>query len=172
MNKIILMLLCVMPLFGCQSKENTAQTQDQGPVSQRKEAAKKLLVEAVALLEQKNVQGAVVALEASIKVNPADPDPYLLLGQILLKAEQFDHAVELLDQAGKIFPENGTVYYMLSVANKMDNKKLPAVLAARRSFDIFKAANDAENAQKSAVLLEQVIASPDNPVTPKGSSKT
>ena len=160
-NKIILALMCLALLSGCQSREDASQPQAQNVASDRRDAAKKLVAQAIVFLENKDIKGAVTALEDAIKIDPTDPDSYLLLGQILLKAEQFEQAAELLDQAGKMFPDNGTVFYMMSVSNKMAGRKLPAVLAARHSFDIFKAANDAENAQKSAALLEEVIASPD-----------
>ena len=171
MNKIILALalVCLVPLSGCQPREDASRSQEQNAISaSRKEVARKLVSQAVVFLENKDVKGAVTALEDAIKTDPSGPDSYLLLSQILLKAEQFDQATALLDQAAKIFPDNGTVFYMLSVSNKMAGRKLPAVLAARHSFDIFKAANDAANAQKSAVLLEEVIASPEmtTPVAP------
>ena len=44
---------------------------------------------------------------------------YLVLGQILLNAQQFNQAVELLDQTAKNFPNNGAVFYMLSIANQI-----------------------------------------------------
>ena len=161
MNKIIMALLLIVPMFGCQPREEGQSSASAIP-DQRKEAAKKMLAQSVVLLENKDLPGAVSAMETSIKIDPSNPEGYLLLGQILLKAEQFDRASGLLDQAAKTFPDNGMVFYMLSVSNKMAGRKLPAALAARHSFDLFKAANDVENAQKSAVLLEQVLAIPDN----------
>ena len=86
-------------------------------------------------------------------------------GQILIKAGQYDHAVDLLDNAAKSFTDNGMVFYMLSVANKMADKKLPAALSARRSFEIFKQNNDKDNALKSAALLQEIIAMPDHPIS-------
>jgi outer membrane protein assembly factor BamD (BamD/ComL family) len=153
-KKFMLVMCIVLAMAGCSQKSSQEKTAD----AQRQEAAKKLFAQSIILLEQKDYKGAVTSLEASIKVDPADPNPYLVLGQILLKAGEYDRAVEFLDQTAKTFPDNGTVFYMLSVATKMDGKKLPSVLAARRSFEIFKAAGDMENAQKSSVLLEEVIA--------------
>jgi predicted Zn-dependent protease len=152
-NKIILTVCLGLMLAGC-GKPGTQGSQIN---NERQEAAKKLFAQSVILLHQKDLKGAVASLEASIKVDPTDPNPYLVLGQILLKANEFDHAVEFLDGAAKVFPSNGTVFYMLSVANRMDNKTLPAVLAARKSFELFKEAGDKTNAQASALLLEELI---------------
>lgn len=152
MKKIIFIVCIGLMLAGCQKppQQNVVN-------NDRKEAAKKLFAQSVLLLQQKDIKGAVSSLEASIKVDPTDPNAYLVLGQILIKAEQFDQAVEFLDQTAKTFPNNGTVFYMFSVANKMAGKKLPAILAAKRSYEIFQADGNASNAQTSAFLLEELI---------------
>ena len=166
MNKLLMCVLMGLVLAGCQPKEENAG-QANAVDQQRKESAKKLTVQAMALLEQKNYQGAVASLDAAIKFDPTDQDPYLILGQILIKAGEFARATEFLDNAAKSFPDNGMMFYMLSIANKMSGKKLPAALAARRSFEIFKNANDQENAQKAAILLQQVVNTPDDQPTGK-----
>jgi predicted Zn-dependent protease len=151
-NKIISAICLTIILAGCQ------QAPQSTPVNtERQDAAKKLFAQSILLLQQKDLKGAVTSLEASIKIDPTDPNPYLVLGQILLKAGEFDHAAEFLEQTAKTFPNNGAVFYMLSIANRMDGKKLPAVLAARRSYEIFNAEGDASNAQTSAILLEELI---------------
>jgi predicted Zn-dependent protease len=153
--KKILSILCLsVILAGCQQP---GSDQSKTVNTERQDAAKKLFAQGMLSLQQKDLKGAVESLENSIKADPSDPNPYLVLGQILIKAEEFDHAVEFLDQTAKNFPDNGAIFYMLSVANKMDGKILPAVLAARRSFEIFKASGDMDNAKGSAILLEELI---------------
>jgi hypothetical protein len=77
-----------------------------------------------------------------------------------------------LDQAGKMFPDNGTVFYMLSIANRMVGKKLPAILAARHSVEVFQAQQDRENMLKSAALLHQLVDIPDAQFTPVKKNET
>ena len=169
MRKIIMCVVAGLILAGCQSKEaENNQASSPAMTAQRKEAARKLTVQAMVLLNQQNYQAAVTSLDAAIKFDPTDQDPYLILGQILLKAGEYPRAMEFLDNAAKNFPDNGMIFYMLSIANKMGGKKLPAVLAARRSFEIFKNTNDQENTQKAAVLLEEVIKAPDVMASAKG----
>ncbi len=159
--------MCLVPLSGCQPREE-APTQPQGQaavVVSRKDTAKKLAAQSAVSLTNKDVKGAVAALEDAIKADPSDFDNYLRLSRILIKTDQFSQATELLDRAVKIFPDNGMVFYMLGVSNKMAGHKLPAALAVRRSFDIFKAANDMENTQKSDMLLKEILASPGNPAS-------
>jgi predicted Zn-dependent protease len=151
--KKILSVVCLsLILVGCQKP-----VEQNAGGNERQEAARKLFAQSMLLLQQKDLKGAVASLEESIKVDPSDPNPYLVLGQILLKAGEYDRASEFLDQTAKKFSDNGTVFYMFSVANRMAGKKLPAVLAARRSYEIFNAAGDTTNAQTSAVLLEELI---------------
>ena len=153
MKKIISIMCLGLMLAGCQQapQEQNAVNND------RQDASKKFFAQSMTLLQQKDIKGAVEDLEAAMKADPSDPNAYLALGQILLKSEQYAHAVEFLDQTAKTFPNNGTVFYMLSIANKMAGNRLPAVLAARRSYEIFNAASDTAAAQTSAILLEQLI---------------
>jgi hypothetical protein len=52
---------------------------------------------------------------------------------------------------------------MLSLADKMVGKKLPAVLAAKHSVEIFEAQQDKDNMLKSAALLHELVDMPDTP---------
>ncbi len=154
MKKIISVFVLSLMLTGCQQ---ASQQQQSAVGNERQDASKKLFAQSMMLLQQKDVKGAVESLENAIKADPTDPNAYLVLGQILLKSGEYEHAVEFLGETAKTFPDNGTVFYMLSVANRMAGQKLPAVLAARRSYEIFNAASDAVNAQTSAVLLEELV---------------
>ncbi len=165
MKKIIGCVLAGLMLAGCQPKEASHEQQASGTptVEQRKEVARKLTEQAMLLISKQDFKGALTALDTAIKFDPTDQDPYMILGQILLKAGEYARAVEFLDNASKAFPQNGMIFYMLSVANKMENKKLPAVLAARRSYELFKSSKDEENAKNAAALLQQEIELPDAP---------
>lgn len=163
MQKFLLCLFVVVICTGCQPKQESSTQNNSDDISvQRKEASVKLTQQSILMIEQKNLKDALSSLDAAIKLDPTNQDPYLILGQILLKAGEYDHAVDLLDNAAKNFTDNGMIFYMLSVANKMADKKLPAALAARRSFEIFKQNNDKDNAIKSAALLQEIIAMPDH----------
>jgi outer membrane protein assembly factor BamD (BamD/ComL family) len=161
MKRNILVLMAILSLVGCQKQEA------QGPeVDQKKDVGHKLILKSFSDLQNKDLKSAIIDLETSIKVNPSEPEAYLLMGQILLKVEEYGHAQEFLDQAAKTFPDNGTVFYMLSISNKMIGKKLPAVLAARHSVEIFQAQQDRDNMLKSAALLHELIDIPDEQYVP------
>lgn len=155
MNRIFLSIMVILMFAGCQPKE-AADNQQAPDMAQRQEASRKLTVEAVVLLNQKNYQGSVTALDSAIKFDPTNQEAYMILGQMLIKSGEYVRASDFLDNAAKNFPDNGIIYYMLGIAFKMDGKKLPAMLAARRSMEIFKNANDQENLKMASVLMEEI----------------
>ncbi len=172
MKIFIVMLAAIVLSTGCQKKE--VAVNDTAVPQERQELAKKLIVKSLADLQNKDLKSALASLEASIKMNPTSSDAYLLLGQILLKVQEYKRAAEFLDDAAKVFPNNGTIFYMLAAANRMDGKKLPAVLAARRAVELFQEVQDKDNMLKSAVLLQDLINTPDNkfgPMTDSTDSK-
>jgi len=167
MKKILVILMSLVALAGCQNQANQQPNPDQ-----RKDIGHKLILKSLNDLQNKDLKTTFIDLETSIKVNPTEPEAYLLLGQILLKVQEFDHAAEFLEAAGKTFPDNGTIFYMLSIADKMSGKKLPAVLAARHSVELFQIQQDRDNMLKSAALLHDlVVDTQDNKSEPATAAK-
>src|SRR5476649_1368757 len=163
MKNILFVLIALFAFAGCQKQESQQQPPN---ADQQKEIGHKLIMKSLNDLQNKDLKSTIMDLETSIKINPSEPEAYLLLGQILLKVQEYDHAVDFLDVAAKVFPDNGTVFYMLSIANKMVGKKLPAVLAARHSVEVFQAQQDRDNMLKSAALLHELIDIPDDQFVP------
>src|SRR5476649_1278278 len=159
MKNILFVLIALFAFAGCQKQESQQQPPN---ADQQKEIGHKLIMKSLNDLQNKDLKSTIVDLETSIKVNPSEPEAYLLLGQILLKVQEYDHASDFLDMAAKTFPDDGTIFYMLGIANKMAGKKLPAVLAVRHSVEIFQAQQDRDNMLKSAALLHELIDIPDN----------
>src|SRR5277367_3976844 len=160
-KKSLVVLIALFALAGCQKQES-----QQPDMDQRRDIGHKLIMKSLNDLQNKDLKSTIIDLETSIKINPSEPTAYLLLGQILLKVQEYDHAADFLDMAAKTFPDDGTVFYMLSIANKMSGKKLPAVLAARHSVEIFQAQQDRDNMLKSAALLHELIDIPDDQFVP------
>ena len=163
MKKNLFIIVALVTLVGCGHRANQQPNDDQ-----RKDIAHKLILKSFNDLQNKDLKGTIIDLETSIKINPSEPAAYLLLGQILLKVQEYGHAADFLDEAAKTFPDDGTVSYMLSVADKMAGRKLPAVLAARHSIEVFQAQQDRDNMLKSAALLHELVDMPDKPTTAAG----
>lgn len=161
MKKVWPILTAVMILAGCQQQQQQ-QSQQAPTVEQRQDIARKLIVKSLNDLQNKDLKNCIVDLETSIRIDPTQPEAYLLLGQILLKLQQYDHAADFLTQAAQALPDNGTIFYMLAVADKMDGKKLPAAMAARHSVELFQNQQDRDNMLKSAALLHDIVSMPDD----------
>jgi Tfp pilus assembly protein PilF len=107
MKKTTVVLIALFALAGCQKPE----TQQQAPsMDQRKDIGHKLILKSLNDLQNKDLKSTVMDLQTAIQVDPSEPEAYLLLGQILLKVQEYDHAADVLDLAGKAFPDNGTVF--------------------------------------------------------------
>src|SRR5271167_4654269 len=100
MKNTLFVLIALIALAGCQKQE----AQQQPNMDQRKEISHKLIMKSLNDLQNKDLNSTIMDLETSIKINPAEPEAYLLLGQILLKVQAYDHAADFLDMAAKTFP--------------------------------------------------------------------
>src|ERR1700690_2916814 len=115
MKTTVFILIALFAMAGCQKQESQPQ---QPTMEQQKDIGHKLIIKSLNDLQNKDLKSSIIDLETSIKINPSEPEAYLLLGQILLKVQEYEHAAEFLDVAAKTFPDNGSVFYMLSIANK------------------------------------------------------
>src|SRR5271167_4882211 len=99
MKKFLFVLITLFALAGCQKQES-----QQPSIDQRKDIGHKLIMKSLNDLQNKDLKGTIMDLETSIKINPSEPEAYLLLGQILLKVQEYGHAADFLDMAAKTFP--------------------------------------------------------------------
>lgn len=117
----------------------------------------KLFQQGVDFLNQQDVAKAVVSFEGAIQVDPANLPPYMYLAEIFIKMKSYPQAITVLERAVGVFPDNGYVFYMLSLANQGNQTPLPAVLAARRSVELFQAQKNEEGYKQSMLLMESLI---------------
>lgn len=158
-QKILIVLFICLSIVGCNSREkNPAKKKTaQNQAELTKQASAKLIQQGVEFLNQKDVAKAVVSLEGAIQVDPANLQPYMLLSEIFMRMKSYPEAIAVLERAIGVFPNNGYVFYMLSLANQGNQTPLPAVLAARRSVELFQAQNNEEGYQQSTLLMEALI---------------
>ena len=119
--------------------------------------AKKLISEGVVFLKQSDPVKAVQSFAAAIKAAPDAFDGYSMLAQTLIHVEQFSQAEGVMLSAVKRFPDNGQAYYLLAVAQDGAGNFLPAIMAARKSVDLFTAAADKEWQQRGTILLAGLL---------------
>jgi tetratricopeptide (TPR) repeat protein len=157
MRTWLVVCMIVLSVAGCESKRE-AKTSAQDPALV-KQASAKLMQQGVQFLNARDIPKAVVSFQGAIQVNPKDLQPYMVLAEIFLRLKSYPDAINVLERAANIFPDNGFVFYMLSIANQESGNPLPAVLAARRSAELFKAQNNEEGYQRSVVMMEALIKS-------------
>jgi tetratricopeptide (TPR) repeat protein len=149
MKKFIAMvLIAAVAVAGCAKKpvERTEITQ-----------ARKLLVEGTMFLKQADAAKAVQSFAAAIKVAPDYFEGYYLLSETLIRLKQFPQAEAVLIATIKQFPDNGLGYYLLAIAHEGAGNTVPAIIAARKSLELFTAKNDKEAQQRATVLLAALI---------------
>lgn len=153
---IAIFLLMTVAFTGCSKKEPV-----QKKVSQGKEVdvSRQHLVQGTVLLKQGDVVKAVEQFATSIRIAPDQFDGYLMLCETFLNLKQYAQAASVMTSAVRQFPNNGLAYYLLALAHEGAGQKLPAIVAARRSVELFQAAKDTEGQKRSTMLLTILVQS-------------
>ena len=157
MKTWIIVLVALLSVVGCNSREQAKEKSVAPDQALVKQAAAKLMQQGVQFLNQKDISKAVVSFQGAIQVDPTDLQPYMVLSEIFLSLKSYLEAIAVLERAANTFPDNGYVFYMLSLANESNGAALPAVLAARRSAELFQAQNNQEGFQQSVLLMQRLI---------------
>jgi tetratricopeptide (TPR) repeat protein len=149
MKKVVICLLVAGIAFaGCAKKEAVAPTEAE---------ARKNLIEGTAFLKQGDVAGAIKSFVTAVKVAPDYFEGYYMLGETLLRLKQFPQATSVMSAAVRQFPNNGLAYYLLAMAQEGSGQPVPAIVAARRSVELFNAAGDKEGMQRAMILLATFV---------------
>ena len=149
MRKFFVCLLIAGVAFaGCAKKETASSTQDQ---------ARQHLMEGTVFLKQGDLTRAIQSFATAIKVAPDYFESYYMLGETLVRLKQFPQAVAVMSAAVRQFPNNGLAYYLLAMAHEGSQQPVAAVVAARRSVELFNAAGDKEGTQRAMILLATFV---------------
>jgi Tfp pilus assembly protein PilF len=149
MRKFIICLLVLgVALSGCAKKE---------AVSTEEARARQLLIEGTAFLKQGDIVQAIKSFATSIKTAPNYFESYYMLGETLIRLKQFPQAVSVMSAAVRQFPNNGLAYYLLAMAHEGSQQPVAAIVAARRSVELFNVAGDKEGTQRAMILLATFV---------------
>ena len=158
MKQILIAFLVVSLFAGCNSRERSSKSEPKPSNTElSQQAAVKLMQQGVEFLNQKDVAKAVVSFEGAIQVDPSNLQPYMVLAEIFMRMQSYPEAIAVLERAVNVAPENGYVFYMLSLANQGNKTPLPAVLAARKSVELFQAQNNEEGYKQAMLLMDSLI---------------
>jgi Flp pilus assembly protein TadD len=147
-NVLCLLMLVALAVTGCAKKEEQASSNT---------PARQLLVQGTEFLKAGDPMKAVNNFAMAIKESPDDFEGYYLLSETLLRLKQFPQAESFLIATVKRFPDNGVAYYLLAVAHEGTGNLVPAIMAVRKSVDLFVAKKDKEGAERATVLLGALV---------------
>ncbi len=148
---LVVVVLLAVAVTGCAKKSS------EPPVPPEIKAARKMLIEGTVFLKQGEVVKAVEAYATAIKTAPNYFEAYYMLGETFLNLKQYPQAAAIMGSAVRQFPDNGLAYYLLSVADQGAGQTLPAIVAARRSLELFVAVKDEQGTKRSALLLGVLV---------------
>ena len=149
MRKVIAgVLIMVFAFAGCAKQETVSSTEVQ---------AKQYLTEGTVFLKQGDVAQAIKSFAAAIKVAPDYFEGYFLLGETLIRLKQFPQAISVMSAAVRQFPNNGLAYYLLALGHEGAEQPVAAIVAARRSVELFSASGDKEGTQRAMILLATFV---------------
>ena len=158
MKTVIFVLSIMFLVTGCGSNKKEAEKSDSTPKAQI--ASEQLLDKGFEYLTKGDITNAIRNFDAAIRQNPTDPKGYLILGQTYLRLKNYESAIGTLGVAAKVDPNNGHVYYLLSLANNFAGDKEKAIEAIDKSIGIYQQQQDEENFKRALALLQVIKNTP------------
>jgi tetratricopeptide (TPR) repeat protein len=150
MKKWIYVFMMVA-LVGCGKTEKAEDKFEGVAVSQN---GRDFISEGFRHLQAGNIQQAINNFDEAIKNDPANPEKYLVLGEVYVRLKNFERAEDTLAAALRVAPNNGDVYYLLGLARAFQGKNELAVEAAKKSVEIFVQDRDEEKFKKAVAMLK------------------
>lgn len=109
--------------------------------------------QAVAMIEQRQYEHAVVALHDVLKTSPTMPEAHANMGFALIELQQFELAQSFFETAIDLRPGQVNAYYGLAIANKARGMT-PDAISAMQVFTHLAANNDPFRARAQAALQQ------------------
>ena len=159
---LIGVLVFTMMISGCGSKESSKTSSfdipsAQASFSKDSTSSEKSIQQGLTYLNQGDFKKAIGNLMLAIRQNPSDSRGYLILGQTFISLKNYDGAVSVLKSGTIAVPEDGHIYYLLSLAQRFNGDSEQALQAAQKSVVLFEKAQDAVSFKKSLVLVRGLM---------------
>lgn len=145
-----ILILMMLVMAGCGSNES-AQT------FQGVQVKKDLVAQGMQLLGDSKVPEALRKFDEAIKQDPTNEQNYMVLGQVYLRLNNVDRAIDTLSAGLRVAPNNGELHYLLATSKALNGNREEAVKHAQRSVDIFLQQRDEERFKRSLALLKGIV---------------
>ena len=162
MKKETLILLTMIFVAGCGNPPPVSQTKEQADAStaKRQEMAKvrseHFIQRGAEALEKRDYAVALKSFDEAIRVNPQDPEGYIVLGETYMHLKSYEKALDTLTAGLQVDPENGRLNYTMAVTHNMLGDQDYAIKFAQKTVEIYQKAKDPENFKRALGLLHSV----------------
>ena len=109
-------------------------------------------------LTQNDIKKAFEYFKKAIDQDPSNYDNYLIVGQAYLRLGFSQKAVYVFAAAARVDPGNGDAYFFLALSHRARGNITDAVKCAAKSAAAYARAKNAEQLQRSLVLLKSLRA--------------
>lgn len=116
-------------------------------------------------LAQADVPRAIASFDQAIRNEPTNPNNYIILGQVYLRLENYERAIDTLRAATRVAPNNGEVFYLLATSHILrgpEHHEL-ALKAAQRSAEIYYQLGDKERLEQALILVKTLVGTDSSP---------
>ncbi|MCA9407298.1 MAG: hypothetical protein KC733_01300 [Candidatus Omnitrophica bacterium] len=138
---------------GCGQKKE--ETKFQGVT-----AKKDFIAEGMEHLKRGDIPRSIYSFDMAIKNEPTNINNYIILGQVYMRLNNFDRAVDTLSAATRVDQNNGEIFYLLATSKALQGKREDAIKIAQRSVDIFMSQRDEEHFKAAVALLKSLTEAP------------
>ncbi len=149
MHKNFILVLVLFFIVGCGSQ--VAEKKYEGV-----ESGEDYIAEGMTQLTgtNPNVQEAIKKFDMAIKQDPTNVNNYMVLGQVYMRLQNYDRAIDSLSAAVRVDPSSGEAFYLLSLSQNLKGDRDEAVGSAKKSAEIFMQKKDAEKLKQSLALVK------------------
>ncbi len=151
MNKIFIISLIstIFIIAGCMGSPSHNAKNIKQPENFLKESIKQL--------QQKDIKDALISLKRAITQDPTAPKPYIMLGEIYIKAGLYKNAVKYFEAASRLMPNDGKLKLELARCYGLSGENKKSIESLKESIELFKAQNDIKDYKKASALLSALM---------------
>ena len=155
MNKIFIISLIstIFIITGCMGTPSHNAKNTKRLATQHEDFFK----EGIKQLKEKDIKDALISLKRAITQDPTDPKPYIMLGEIYIKAGFYENAVKYLEAASRLMPNDGKLRLELARCYGLSGENKKSIESLKESIELFKAQNDIEDYKKATALLSELM---------------
>lgn len=154
MFKKILLVVLVAVFAGCGLRSDNKDAKSRKSTQQLSQ--KNYKAEGMALLQQNEIADSIKSFQNAIKQDPGNITNYVLLSQVYTRLNNPKGSIDALTAALQVAPENGELYFLLAQSFLKDQNLDEAIMAGKKSVEMFVKQQNEPGLRKAIILLQAV----------------